>query len=195
MSPEPFCIMGTEIRKRCWKWSGCPPQHCASSSTNRYSVYRSLKSLLQPEKYLTAVSIAKFRHVLVKFRLGTCEININNRYNEASKLCHCCKTLENEIHFLFDCPMYKDLRAKYWSNHFSYPVRSQQSFQNLLQSDRVTTLRDLAMFIYYALKEREAIVNTWLSFSFLFFQPRCTATMSTFLLVSLFYFFCADSAR
>ena len=32
--------------------------------------------------------------------------------------CHFCKTIvEDEIHFIYDCPIYEDLRKKYYSIH------------------------------------------------------------------------------
>eukprot|EP00745_Piridium_sociabile_P012148 TRINITY_DN18857_c0_g1_i10.p1 TRINITY_DN18857_c0_g1~~TRINITY_DN18857_c0_g1_i10.p1 ORF type:complete len:206 (-),score=0.01 TRINITY_DN18857_c0_g1_i10:531-1148(-) len=54
--------------------------------SDRYSTYRCFKSLLQPEKYLSDITIITFRTVFVKFRLGLCDINTHKRYTEKNKL-------------------------------------------------------------------------------------------------------------
>jgi hypothetical protein len=67
---------------------------------SRFVTYRSYKSLLETEKYLHDLTIAKFRKVLVWFRLGVNVLNVNNRYNNRSKLCPFCEEIEDERHFL-----------------------------------------------------------------------------------------------
>ena len=71
----------------------------------------------QKEKYLDIITIKEFRDALIKLRLGICKIGVNKRNqptNTVNQNCPFCKDdLENEYHFLFNCPMYTDIRLKY----------------------------------------------------------------------------------
>jgi len=78
--------------------------------SERFVTYRSYKSLLETEKYLHDLTIAKFRKVFVWFRLGVNVLNVNNRYNNRSKLCPFCEEIEDERHFLLKCHKYNVLR-------------------------------------------------------------------------------------
>ena len=130
--------------------------HANLYSSDRYEIYRIFKSLIgsQPEKYLTAITIPKFRQCMVKFRLGLCQLNINNRFSDAPNLCYCCNTeIENEYHFLFVCPKYTQLRVKYIFKHCKSTTAN--SLTTILQSENISVLRDSGMFIFYALRIRE----------------------------------------
>ena len=71
----------------------------------------------QKERYLDSIAIKKFRDTLIQLRLGICEIGVNKIYqptNTVNQNCPFCKNnLENEYHFLFNCPLYSDIRLKY----------------------------------------------------------------------------------
>ena len=127
------------------------------TGSDRFVTYRSFKSLVQPEKYLTAITIAKFWHAFVKLCLGICELHVNNRYSAAPKECPFCHHIESENHFLFECPQYSCLREKYVLNHCSHV--SEQCLAYILiivlQSEHVKLLRDLGMFVFYSLKASE----------------------------------------
>ena len=50
------------------------------NSSERFQTYHSFKSLLQPEQYLTVVTINKFRaNNMVKLRLGINDLKVNNK--------------------------------------------------------------------------------------------------------------------
>ena len=87
------------------------------STSDRFSTYQVFKVTHQKEKYLDSITIKKFRDALIKLRLGICEIGVNKIYqptNTVSQNCPFCKNnLENEYHFLFNCPLYSDVRLKY----------------------------------------------------------------------------------
>jgi len=121
--------------------------------SDRYTTYRSFKSLLQPERYLKDITITKFRNVFVKFRLGIVDLKINKRYQNVTLTCPFCDTVENELHFLLHCPKYNDLRQKYISRYYTNVHLSPLPF--LLQSENTFITRSVAMYIYYALKLRE----------------------------------------
>jgi hypothetical protein len=128
------------------------------ASSERYSTYNTLKSLLQQEQYFNGITIVKFRNSFVKFRLGIADININKRYQNASKDCPFCKNVvEDELHFLLYCDKYNELRDKYISKHCTNAFMPMLPF--LLQNDNKEITRSVAMYIFYALKTREQLLS------------------------------------
>jgi hypothetical protein len=127
--------------------------------SERFVTYRSYKSLLETEKYLHDLTIAKFRKVFVWFRLGVNVLNVNNRYNNRSKLCPFCEEIEDERHFLLKCHKYNVLREKhilkYCNNGFQTPLAL------LLQNDNMYITRSVAMYLYYAFKTREELIKDY----------------------------------
>ena len=126
------------------------------SGSDRFSIYRSFKQTLEPERYFRDISLAKFRNVFVKFRLGIVDLNVNNRYNNAANKCPFCNSIETELHFLLFCHKYKELRDKYIRKHFK---TNNVQLSALIQNDNTEITRSVAMFIFYALKNRETIVK------------------------------------
>jgi hypothetical protein len=129
------------------------------SDSDRFATYRSFKSLLQPEKYLQDLTIAKFRKVFVWFRLGVNVLNINNRYNNRSKLCPFCEVIEDENHFLLKCPKYNALREKYIFKYCRSDFEKSLTF--LVANEDMFITRSVAMFLYYAFKAREELLKDY----------------------------------
>jgi hypothetical protein len=128
------------------------------NNSERYETYRSFKSLFRPEKYLVQITIKKFRAAFARLRFGVNQLNINKRYNNDVVLCLYCSCPETEIHFLLECPLYSELREKYIFKFY----RQKGNFQPLLflmQNTRESVTRSVAMFIFYALKERDTIMT------------------------------------
>ena len=127
--------------------------HAKLTESERYNIYKTFKDSLFQEYYMNCITISKFRTVLTRFRLGINDLNINNRYNDNTKLCPFCGNIENETHFLLQCTKYKLLREKYIWKHFNNDIHV--NVADILQKENKTILRDVAMYIYYALKLRE----------------------------------------
>lgn len=127
------------------------------NASDRFATYRTFKCMFEPERYLTDITIVKFRNVLVKLRIGVSELNVNNRYTNRSNLCPFCEAVENENHFLFYCPKYKDLREKYIVKYIKNAHNAPLIF--LLQNENAFVTRSVAMYIFYALKLRENLVK------------------------------------
>ena len=122
--------------------------------SDRFSTYCSFKSLLQPERYLTYITINKFRNIFVKLRLGIIDLNVNKRYNAVPNMCPFCPSVENELHFLLHCPKYQELREKYILKYFTDKVHV-PPLMFLLQNESMHITRSVAMYCYYAMKTRE----------------------------------------
>ena len=128
-------------------------------TSDRFATYRIFKTVHEPEGYLNDVTIKKFRDTLVRFRFGINELGINKRYKLqfANKNCPFCPAvLEDEYHVLFHCPVYYNIRNKYAKVLLE---NSYQSINYVMLQIHAKDNRNLAMFIYYALKHREEMEN------------------------------------
>ena len=107
--------------------------------------------------YMDTLKIKKFRDVFIRFRLGINELNINRRYERTRSLfCPFCPNcLENEVHFLMDCPLYDDIRRKYL---WTYLLKC-RTIECLIDGKNAVMTRQVAMCIYYAFKRRNENVN------------------------------------
>ncbi len=125
--------------------------------SDRYSSYRQFKSSHEAEKYVNDVTIKKFRDSLVRFRLGVNELGINKRFsvpNYSTKICPFCPNIfEDEEHSLFNCPVYSDIRHKYLRHMTGNDIEC--TLNVLFRNNTVQMSRNLAMYVYYALKLRE----------------------------------------
>ena len=130
------------------------------NDSDRFCTYRSFKCLFEPERYLTDITIVKFRNVLVRFRMGVNELNVNNRYTNKSHLCPFCEAIENEMHFLFHCSKYKEIREKYIMKYIKNAHDASLVF--LLQNENVFATRSVAMYLFYALKLRENLLKEYI---------------------------------
>ena len=86
-------------------------------------IYYSFKSFVTPEFYLSSHDIGyKLRTCLTQFRCGVSKINTHRyRYYENESLKHCpfCPhQFETEIHSVFFCKAYDDIRAKFLPKKF-----------------------------------------------------------------------------
>lgn len=127
------------------------------AGSERFATYKSVKYIFQKEQYLNSISITKFRNIFARFRLGVCEININNRFKRNDTFCPFCAVVEDEMHFLVKCPVYDELRKKYLNLFIHNPDRVSLCF--LLQNENADITRNVAMYIYYALKKREEMLS------------------------------------
>ena len=82
---------------------------------NKLRVYRLHKSRLECEQYVQNVPRYE-RITLARLRCGSLPLNVElGRYRDApleTRICEHCDThsIEDEIHFMIDCPFYNDLR-------------------------------------------------------------------------------------
>ena len=132
--------------------------HTKISNSERFSTYRSFKSIHAAEKYLNDITIKKFRDTLIRLRFGINELKVNKRYgsdNVTNKNCSFCPgLLEDESHFLFHCPVYSAIRQKYIAEFTEMP----RTFNQLLETPSTFVSRKVAMYTFYALKFREKLL-------------------------------------
>lgn len=129
--------------------------------STRYEFYRLFKLDWGQENYLIALDKKVFRDVYVQFRTGFSELFTHKyRYipdGHNNMLCPSCyESDESEVHFLLECPVYKDLRDKYIGD-VSYAV-NEVVVQTLFNTNDINSMRKVATFLYYALKRRSESV-------------------------------------
>ena len=86
---------------------------------NKLRTYRLYKTELQTELYVKLSLQRDHRRILAMFRCGNLPLHIETGRYARPKLpveqrtCfHCVETVEDELHFLIDCPFYDDIRRK-----------------------------------------------------------------------------------
>lgn len=124
---------------------------------NKLNIYSQCKSLLIQESYITSVYNRQLVRSLFLFRCSSHQLAIEmgqwSNTPVAERICHYCyltniSVIEDEKPFLYVCPLYRDLRKKYFS-------------ELVLVGDvckDVSSIRDsawrLALYIYQGMKKR-----------------------------------------
>ena len=102
------------------------------------------------QRTIDFVRIKCFRDVLIKLRMGVLPLNANRfRYaheNSSKILCSFCETeIEDEVHFICFCPLYKELRQKYIHRY----LQTEHSFALLMQYHKKSSSQKTCIFWYF----------------------------------------------
>ena len=130
---------------------------------NKLSYYVTFKNNYNVAMYVNSITINKFRSCMANLRCSSHTLMIEKcRHYHISRefrTCPYCETLvEDEQHFVLVCPLYSTLRSQYIPEHF-FNNNTIDSFIRLMASKDETTVRNLAVFIYYAFKIRNEFFN------------------------------------
>lgn len=138
---------------------------CANvHDSNRLRTYATFKFNLTTEKYLTVVTNYRIRKSLSKFRYSNHTLMIESGRKDGiefeNRICKMCSqnVVEDEYHFLLECPLYNSLRNKYL---LQYNNRNQHTFHKLLTTSSVRVINNLALYVHLAFKVRSShlVVN------------------------------------
>ena len=66
----------------------------------------------------------------------------------------CKNNLESEYHFLFNCPLYSNIRLKYIPT-----LTDGFSLKSVLTDHNPDKMRNITVLIFYALKRREEVIT------------------------------------
>lgn len=135
---------------------------CVNSS--KLQSYCQFKLSFGPEEYLHHIDIYKFRRVLAMFRCSSDNLmlEVGRYYNIPSehRFCIYCECIvEDEIHFLLVCPLYDDLRTLYINNTLQQ-MPLYRKFSKLMSSTDQITIRQLAMYLYFAFQRRNEYMSS-----------------------------------
>ena len=125
----------------------------------RFRAYKQIKQGHERENYLQQITINRFRRVYTRARLGIIDIKYNERFTSLQNNLNCpfCNDLETELHFLLICPKYTELRKRYIDKNWITTVNL--TISDLLNNQHEEIVKGTAMFLFYALRRRERILN------------------------------------
>ena len=125
--------------------------------------YKLFKRNIYLERYVQYNLTCKERSLLAQIRMGILPINIETgRYKNISadkRFCYQCTTkIENEMHFMFECPVYADHRTKLFSC-----IENTYDFKRLDLHTQFSYLctyypRQLAKYVTQAFAKRQSIL-------------------------------------
>ena len=141
------------------------------NQTSKSLCYRNRKSNIKLEPYLLQVRNKKHRRMLAKLRLSDHKLEIETgrhlrpKIDQDRRICRLCNTseIENEIHFLMHCNLYKQftrLRKDFPSSiNFIDKQSAEQSYINLMYMKNQDDNIKLANFVSKMFLKRENIFN------------------------------------
>ena len=143
------------------RWQDWNRHITESERFNIYSTFIGESHSIQT--YLLSNLNNQLKYVMTRFRLGISDIRLHKyRYKNCSVNCLSCPLcgcfLENEVHFVFTCSFYDDIRKqlippKYIRNPCLFTLSL------LMASKNHVLIRKFALFLYKALKIRDTLLS------------------------------------
>lgn len=142
--------------------------HSEIDSSPKSLHYKLYKSALDPEAYLTSPFPHKYKQLLSNFRCSGHQLMIEKgrhlRIERDLRLCLYCQQqgiyiVEDEVHFLLHCPMYKTLRQTYFFNIWSDSVLCIQLFIRIMSDSNRESIMSLAKYLEAAFDLRKQFNN------------------------------------
>eukprot|EP00745_Piridium_sociabile_P043608 TRINITY_DN8944_c0_g1_i10.p1 TRINITY_DN8944_c0_g1~~TRINITY_DN8944_c0_g1_i10.p1 ORF type:complete len:1137 (-),score=123.12 TRINITY_DN8944_c0_g1_i10:208-3198(-) len=132
-------------------------------SSARSSLFGNLKHMFAREQYIDVLYVDVYRNILAQFRMGVSQLNVH-RYrfspsNENTACPVCLNTPEDEIHFMFVCPLYDQIRQFYKFN----ATAEENLVSKLVSSLKIESQREivnLAKFLVAAFKLRTNFIDS-----------------------------------
>ena len=125
----------------------------------RVTFYKAF-AVFQLQPYLDMVNVNKFSNAFSRLRVSSHRLEVESgrwvkpvRIPFDERKCVNCSVLEDEYHFILECPLYSDLRKKYISKY--YWLRPNMfKFLELLKSTSTGRIRNLSCYVYHAFNQR-----------------------------------------
>ena len=133
------------------------------SLNTKLRCYKDFKQSFELEPYISVIVVSKFRTCMALFRSSSHVLMIERgRYYNIPReyrFCIYCECIvETEMHFVLECPLYKDIRECYVPRIYT-DNPTYLKFCNLFASKNETVIRNLAMYLYYATKLRNEHIS------------------------------------
>ena len=137
--------------------------HTRLQESSRDIFYRNFTNFSY-KPYLDLLESDILRHSLTRLRTSSHRLEVEvGRWARPEKvpfehrLCTTCNVLEDEYQFVIICQRYNDLRRKYIKPYY-YIRPNMFKFVDLIQSTSLAIVKNLALFVYKAFKERNNYV-------------------------------------
>ena len=112
------------------------------------------------KSYLDVVQVKKFRRALSRLRMSAHRLEVEMgrwvrpvRVEHDERKCRVCGILEDEYHFLIECPVYCNLRTLYVKRYYRVNP-SMFKLVELFSTDNERDIQNLATYVYKAFDER-----------------------------------------
>ena len=141
-----------DIYKQTW--------YTSINNSKRLEYYSMYKHEFKQDIYLNKIQTNKFRIALSRFRLSSHDLAIEkgrhtNIPRENRKCTKCTMNcIESEYHFLLVCPVYRELRIKYFKPYYCH-WPTLHKFESLMSIESPQSLNNVSKFIYHAMKLRK----------------------------------------
>ena len=128
-------------------------------------MYARFKHEFEMEHYLDFITEKKYKIALTKFRLSSHDLAIERgrfeHIERNNRLCRYCNLnmIENEYHFLLVCPLYRDLRKKYFQIYYCH-WPTMNKFDDLMAKTSKHAILNLSKFVFYAMRLRDSVQIT-----------------------------------
>ena len=133
------------------------------NQSSRAIFYRSIANF-EFSAYLDIITVRKFRFALAKLRTSSHRLEVEmgrwarpERVAFENRKCKHCQILEDEFHFILECPLYSNIRTLYVKRYF-YTRPNMFKLTELVSSNSKKQIRNLATFIFKAFEERNRIL-------------------------------------
>ena len=137
--------------------------HTRLENSTRARCYITFASF-QHQTYLDKLNISKYRKQLSRLRLSSHRLEVEvGRWAKPIKIpyenrkCKSCNVLEDEFHFVLECPIYVEFRRRYISKYY-WQRPNMLKFIQLICSEHCKTLKNLSVFIEKAFQLRKEIM-------------------------------------
>ena len=137
--------------------------HDELHNSSRALFYRSV-SQFRFQDYLEIVTVKKFRTALAKLRLSSHRLEVEtgrwarpNAIPFSERVCYVCNKLEDEFHFVLECPIYFDIR-KLYINSYYFKRPNMFKMVELFNTTNKKQLRNLSVYIYKAFEIRRNVM-------------------------------------
>ena len=112
------------------------------------------------QDYLDCLKVDTFRKCFSRYRVSSHRLEIEtgrwtrpNKTPLENRKYKQCNILEDELHFVLDCVLYKELRKKYINKYYWQRLNMIKLIE-LVRSENETTLKRLSMYLGKAFKLR-----------------------------------------
>ena len=139
------------------------PWHNEIQNSSRAIFYRTISEFCFQD-YLEVVTIKKFRNALSKLRMSSHRLEVEtgrwarpNAIPFAERLCKICNKLEDEFHFILECPVYSDLRKLYVSRYY-FNRPNMYKMVELFNTTNTKLLRNQSIYIFKAFETKKNVM-------------------------------------
>ena len=129
------------------------------NNSTRADTYR-LFATFSFKQYLDQINIKKFRTAVTRLRVSSHRLEVETgRWHKPNKIpkherkCQLCNSLEDEFHFIIECPLYHDFRELLINKYF-WRRPNILKFIELMQSENVKIMRNVSIFLFKSFKKR-----------------------------------------